>query len=206
MNGDEQFTALEKAVRTMDNIHVAGRTAGSITLQYRDEGGGGTVRRCALFPGVFLGFNDVETSRFPRFKGEIARGYKVNFCIDGRCEVKMSDGMYLFLESGDFSFTSLTVSDNFSLPYERYHGIELHIYDSALKGVPPPPLGQFGVDLAGLCKKFCPAAGNFVARADERIRSVFLAMSGAVPGHETDYLRLKVTELLFLLMYTRVTG
>jgi hypothetical protein len=143
MNGEEQFIALEKAVRTMDTICVTHRTADSITLQYKGGGGIGTVRRYALFPGVFLGFNDVETSSFPRFKGNIIQGLKINFCIDGRCEVKMSDGIYLFLEAGDFSLSSLTVSDNFSLPYERYHGIELHIYLTMRKYPPKRNGGIF---------------------------------------------------------------
>lgn len=204
MNGDEQFIALEKAARTMDNIHIINRTVNSITLQYKNDGRIGTVHRYALFPGIFLGFNDVETSCFPHFKGEIIQGFKINFCVDGRCEVKMSDGMYIFLEAGDFSFSNLTVSDNFALPYDRYHGIELHIYDSALEQDPPSLLENLGIDLTCICEKFCPVSRNFVARASEKIKSVFLTMTDIIPGCEVDYLRLKVTELLFLLMHTEI--
>jgi AraC-like DNA-binding protein len=199
---NKQFAALEKAARTMDNVRVINKAAGDITLQFKNDEGIGTVRRYALFPGIFLGFNDVETSSFPCFKGEIIQGFKINFCADGRCEVKMSNGMYLFLEAGDVSFSSLTTSGDFSLPYERYHGIELHIYDTALKQSPPPLFEIFSIDLPCICKKYCPASGGFVAQAGEKIASVFLAMTGAVPGAEIDYLRLKVTELLFLLMHT----
>jgi AraC-like DNA-binding protein len=202
MNREEQFIALEKAVRTMDNVHITSRTSGSITIQYKGDGGIGTVRRYALFPGVFLSFNDAEVSSFPGFRGEIIQGHKINFCVDGRCEIKMSDGIYIFLEAGDFSFSNLTVSDNFSLPYERYHGIELHIYDSALKQDTIPLLESFNIDLTGICKKYCPASGNFIARAGENIKSAFLSMNNIIPGYESDYLRLKVIELLFLLMHT----
>jgi AraC-like DNA-binding protein len=100
------------------------------------------------------------------------------------------------------SFSNLAASGDFSLPYQRYHGIELHIYDSALEQVLPPLFEIFGIDLTYICKKYCPTSGNLVVRAGEKIKSVFLSMSNILPGSELDYLRLKVTELLFLLMHT----
>ena len=186
----------------MDNVHIIDRDKNRLTLRFMDNTGVGTVRIYALFPGIFLGFNDIEASSFPHFKENMTQGFKINFCVDGRCEVKMSDGMYLFLEIGDASFSSLTASGDFSLPYNRYHGIELHIYDSALKQPKPPLFEIFGIDLTRICEKYCPASGKFVFKAGEKIQSVFLAMSNIVSGREVDYLRLKVTDLLFLLMYT----
>jgi AraC-like DNA-binding protein len=202
MNGNEQFAALEKHTRILDNVHVIDRKTDKLTLRFTDNTGIGTVRMYALFPGIFLGFNDVETGSFPHFKGEIVQGFKINFCVDGRCEVKLSDGMYLFLETGDMGFSNLAASGDFSLPYDRYHGIELHIYDSALKQPRPPLFEIFGIDLAGIGEKYCPASGRCVFKAGEKIQSVFLSMSSSVPGGELDYLRLKVTELLFLLMHS----
>jgi AraC-like DNA-binding protein len=204
MDWNEQFIALKKATRTMYNVHVIDRTVDSITIRFKNDEGIGTLCRYALFPGIFLGFNDIETSFFPCFKGEVIQGFKINFCADGRCEVKMSNGMYLFLEMGDMSFSNLAVSGDFSLPYQRYHGIELHIYDSALEQVLPPLFEIFGIDLNCICKKYCPASGNLVVRAGEKIKSVFLSMSNILPGCELDYLRLKVTEMLFLLMHTEI--
>jgi AraC-like DNA-binding protein len=198
MDRDEQFTALEGAARRTEGVRVTGRTAETITLQFKNDRGTGRVRRYALFPGIFLGFNDVETNSFPHFKGELAGGFKINFCVTGRCEVKMADGMYLFLEKGDVSFNNIAVSGNFFLPCESYHGVELHIYDSALKK-PPSLFPNFGIDLNRVCEKFCPASGSLVIRADEKIKSVFMMMTGAAAGHEPDYLRLKTAELLFLL-------
>ena len=202
MNGNEQFAALEKHTRTLDNVHIIDKKTDKLILRFTDNTGIGTVRMYALFPGIFLGFNDVETSSFPHFKGEIIQGFKINFCVDGRCEVKLSDGMYLFLETGDMSFSNLTASGDFSLPYERYHGVELHIYDSALKQPKPLLFEIFGIDLTRICKKYCPASGSLVARVGEKIQSVFLSMGNTPPECETDYFRLKVTELLFLLMHT----
>jgi AraC-like DNA-binding protein len=202
MNEDEQFIALEKTARAMNNMHIINRAVGTITIQFKNDKGIGTVRRYALFPGIFLSFNDIETSSFPHFTGEIIRGFKINFCVDGWCEVKLSNDMYQFLETGDISFSNLTATGDFSLPYDRYHGIELYIYDSAFEQVLPPLFEILGIDLTYICEKYFPASGNFVFKAGEKIKSVFLSMSTILPGSELDYLRLKVTELLFLLMHT----
>jgi AraC-like DNA-binding protein len=201
MNVNEQFAALERAVRTMDNVHIINKTTDSITMQFKNEDAIGSVRIYALFPGIFLGFNDVETRSFPCFKREMIHGFKINFCVDGRCEVKLSNDMYLFLEIGDISFSNLAASDDFSFPYDRYHGIELHIYDLALKQNRSSPLDIFGIDLMHIYKKYCPDSGNFVFKAGEGVKSVFLSMSNTIPGCEVDHLRLKVTELLFMLMH-----
>jgi AraC-like DNA-binding protein len=201
MNLNERLAALEKHTRTLNNVHIIDRKADQFTLQFTDNTGIGTVRVYALFPGIFLGINDIATSSFPRFKGELIQGFKINFCADGRCEVKMSNDMYLFLETGDMSFSNLAASGDFSFPYQRYHGIELHIYDSALEQVPPPLFKILGIDLNFICKKYSPSSGNLVVRAEEKIKSVFLSMSGIFPGSELDYLRIKATELFFLLMH-----
>ncbi|MDR1148617.1 MAG: AraC family transcriptional regulator [Spirochaetaceae bacterium] len=201
MTRDEQFIALEKAARTMHDVHIINETADSITIRFKNDEGIGTVRRYALFPGIFLDFNDIETSSFPRLKGEIIQGFKINFCVDGRCEVKTSDGIYIFLEAEDISFSNLAVSGDFSFPYGRYHGIELHIYDSAFKQAPVPLFDIFSINLMDICKKYCPASKSFIARTGEEMKSVFLSMSAIIPECKSDYLRLKVIELLFLLMH-----
>jgi hypothetical protein len=71
MNREEQFAALTKLARTMDTVHITSRTVGSITLQHKDDGGIGMVCRYALFPGIFLSFNDMGRGSFPCFKGRL---------------------------------------------------------------------------------------------------------------------------------------
>jgi AraC-like DNA-binding protein len=198
---EDNFSVLAKAVRNMRHIHIVDRTHDRIIIKTDAGQGLVTVRQYALYPGIFLGFYDVETSSFPSFKGVITDGFKINFCADGRCEVKMSDDRYLFLEPGDISFSNITISDDFSLPYDRYHGIELHIYDPALKQVSLPMFDSFNINLECIYKKYCPTPGSFIARAEEKIKSVFLSLNNLPPGCESDYLRLKVTELLFLLTH-----
>jgi hypothetical protein len=95
MNREEQFAALERVAGTMKNVHITGRSDDSIAIQFKNDEGIGVVRRYALFPGIFLSFNDMKTGSFPRFKGEIIQGYKINFCVDGRCEVKLSNGLII---------------------------------------------------------------------------------------------------------------
>jgi AraC-like DNA-binding protein len=202
MRAEEVFSAYEHAAKTLKYVQVTDRTDYSITTVLIDSKDGiGTMRLYALFPGIFLGFNDFSSNSCPSYNGEIAEGLKINFCIDGRCEVKMVDGKYLFLEAGDLSIGIRTTEDAFSFPYDRFYGLELVIHTSALEQAPPPLFQDVGIDMNYICKKFCSESKSFVAQAGEKIKSVFLDI--AEPPHECelDYFRIKVTELLFLLMH-----
>ena len=159
------------------------------------------MRFCILFPGVILGFNKFSCNSCHSYSGEVAAGLKINFCIDGRCEVKMSDENYLFLEAGNLSIDTRTASDMFTFPYDRYFGIELFVHDSALRQELPPLFKDAGIDMLQVCEKYCPLNKGFIAKANEKLKSIFLDIADQVHECELDYFRLKVTELLFLLMH-----
>jgi hypothetical protein len=54
MTRDEQFTALEKAAKTIDDIRVINKSSDSITIQFKNDDGSGTLCRYALFPGYLF--------------------------------------------------------------------------------------------------------------------------------------------------------
>jgi AraC-like DNA-binding protein len=201
MNATEVFSAYEQAVKTLNFVTIANRTKESITIQINAERGGGTVGLYVLFPGIFLGFNEFSSSSFPSYQGEVADGIKINFCVDGRCEVKMSDGRYLFLESGDLSIDTRTAKDTFAFPYERFYGIELFIHDSAMEQPIPKMFQAANVDIGHIRKRYCSDAQSFIAKASDRVKSVFLKIAEPLPAYTLNYFRLQVTELLFLLEY-----
>jgi AraC-like DNA-binding protein len=90
--------------------------------------------------------------------------------------------------------------DTFMFPYNRYYGIELIIHKAALRQEPPALFRETGIDLARICEKYCPENKSFVAKADGKIKSVFLNIAESSHEGELRYFRLKVAELFFLLM------
>jgi hypothetical protein len=201
MSTEEVFSAYEQRAKALPFIRITERTKDSIAVQIDSENGRGTIRLYALFLDIFLGFNEFSASSFPSFGGEIADGIKINFCLDGRCEVKMSDGKYLFLESGDLSIDIRTTADTFTFPYDRFLGIELFIHDPAMKQPVPAMFQAAGVDMAYIRERYCHDDQSFIAKAGDRVKSLFLTIAEPLPECALHYFRLQVTELLFLLMY-----
>jgi AraC-like DNA-binding protein len=206
MSTAEVFSAYEQAAKALPFLRITGRTRDSIAVQIDSEYGRGKIRLYALFPDIFLGFNEFSATSFPSYGEEVADGIKINFCVDGRCEVKMSDGKYLFLEAGDLSIDIRTTADKFTFPYDRFLGIELFIHDPAMKQPAPAMFQAAGIDITHIRERYCHDEQSFIAKAGDRVKSVFLKIAEPLPECELDYFRLQVTELLFLLMYLKNPG
>jgi AraC-like DNA-binding protein len=201
MNATEVFSAYERAAKSLPFVKITGRTKDSIAIQADSENSRGTVRLYVLFPGIFLGFNEFSGNSFQSYQGEVADGMKINFCIDGRCEVKMSDSRYLFLEAGDLSIDTRTAKDTFTFPYDRFYGVELFIHKSALEQPIPDIFEAVGVDIDHIRKRYCSDGQSFIAKAGDRVKSVFSKIAEPFTECELNYFRIQITELLFLLMY-----
>jgi AraC-like DNA-binding protein len=203
MEPSEIFAVYEHIVTALKHVRVVNRTGYSITTQLDSKDGLGIIRLYALFPGILLAFNDLSIGSYscPPQNGEAGEGLKMNFCIEGRCEVKMPDDKYLFLEAGDLCIDMRTPRDTFSFPYNRYYGVELLIHHSALKQAPPALFRESGIDMTRICEKYCPNNKNFVGKPNEKIKSAFLNITESVHECELSYFRLKTAELLLLLMY-----
>jgi AraC-like DNA-binding protein len=201
MNVTEVFSAYEQAAKELNSVHITNRTKNNITIQIDSKDSRGRVRLYVLFPGIFLGFNEFSGNSFPSYQGEVADGIKINFCVDGRCEVKMSDSRYLFLEPGDLSIDTRTAEDTFIFPYDRFFGIELFIHDSALKQPIPDMFKAIGIDMGYIRKRYCPDGQSFIAKASDRVKSVFLKIAEPLTECELNYFRIQATELLLLLRY-----
>jgi hypothetical protein len=122
MNATDIFSSYEDIAKTLSFVQVKDRTKDSMTIQFDPENGSGTVRLYGLFPGILIGFNDFSVDSFPSYNGEIAEGLKINFCVEGRCEAKMSDEKYLFMEPGDLSIDTRTVEEQFAFPNGIFTG------------------------------------------------------------------------------------
>ncbi|MDR2394562.1 MAG: AraC family transcriptional regulator [Treponema sp.] len=201
MDATKVFFAYEQAAKELNFVRITNRTRDRIAVQIDYEDGRGTVRVYVLFPGILLGFNEISGGSFPSYQGKVAHGIKINFCIDGRCEIKMSDGRYLFLEMGDLSIDTRTAGGKFTFPYDRFYGIELFIHDSALEQPMPVIFREVGIDIDHIRRRYCPDEQSFIAKAGDKVRSVFLKIAESLPEYELSYFRLQITELLFLLMY-----
>ncbi|MDR1324906.1 MAG: AraC family transcriptional regulator [Treponema sp.] len=204
MNAADIFSMYERAAQASHIVCVTSRTEDSIIAQLDCKNGRGMVRLYALFPDIFLGFNEFSCRSFPSYpsyQGEAAGGIKISFCVDGCCEVKMSDHRYLCLEAGDVSIDTRTAEDTYTFPYDRFYGIEVFIHDSALKQIAPDMFKAVGIDIAVIRERYCHDGQSFIAKAGNKVKSIFLNIAEPFPECALNYFRLQVTELFFLLEY-----
>ncbi|HWR56393.1 MAG TPA: AraC family transcriptional regulator [Negativicutes bacterium] len=199
MDASQLLSAHELAAGSLNHMHIESRTDSGMVLRLDCTDGTGKIRVYSLFPGILLAFNDFEASSVSSYGGEINQGLKLNYCVEGRCEILMSDDFCLCLEPGDLSIDTREVNNLFSFPGGRYHGVELFFHRTALQETPPRLFRDMGIDVPAIGKKFCPDRQSFIGPAHEKIKNIFMTMNNPPLECETAYYRIKVTELLLLL-------
>ena len=187
-------------LKTQENIRVLAHNEQCIVYQIDCVDGTGTVEVLTLFPGVVLQFHSFHCKSFHLSESkEVGNSLKINYCIEGRMEVRMSDNLFLFMEPGNLSIDVRKAQDSFQFPCGHYHGVELLFHSSALSRDAPELLKILGVIGKQVQTRFCQDAQSYVIRADERMKKMFEDMVSAPSECRIPYLQMKVAELLLLL-------
>lgn len=187
-------------LKAQDNIRVLIHDSQRIVYQVDCVDGTGTVEVLTLFPGVVLQFHSFHCKSFHLAESkEVGNSLKINYCLEGRMEVRMSDNLLLFMEPGNLSVDIRKAHDSFQFPCGHYHGIELLFHSSALKLEAPDLLKVLGVDGKQVQLRFCKNAQSYVVRADDRLRQLFENMVKAPGECRFAYLQAKAAELILLL-------
>lgn len=187
-------------LKAQDNIRVLIHDSQRIVYQVDCVDGTGTVEVLTLFPGVVLQFHSFHCKSFHLAESkEVGNSLKINYCLEGRMEVRMSDNLLLFMEPGNLSVDIRKAHDSFQFPCGHYHGIELLFHSSALKLEAPDLLKLLGVDGKLVQLRFCKNAQSYVVRADDRLRQLFEDMVKAPDKCRFTYLQAKAAELILLL-------
>lgn len=187
-------------LKTQGNIRVLTHSEQRIVYQIDCVDGTGTVEVITLFPGVVLQFHSFHCKSFHLSESkEVGNSLKINYCIEGRMEVRMSDNLFLFMEPGNLSVDVRKAQDSFQFPCGHYHGVELLFHSSTLNRDAPELLKTVEVDGKQVQLRFCKDAQSYAVWADNRLRKLFEDMGNAPPECRTPYLQIKVTELLLLL-------
>ena len=187
-------------LKTQGNIRVLTHSGQRIVYQIDCVDGTGTVEVITLFPGVVLQVHSFHCKSFHLSESkEVGNSLKINYCIEGRMEVRMSDNLFLFMEPGNLSVDVRKAQDSFQFPCGHYHGVELLFHSSTLNRDAPELLKTVEVDGKQVQLRFCKDAQSYAVWADNRLRKLFEDMGNAPPECRTPYLQIKVTELLLLL-------
>ncbi len=187
-------------LKAQNNIRVLVHHDRRIVYQIDCVGGTGTVEVLPLFSGMVLQFLSFRCKSFhPSEIKEMGDCLKINYCLEGRMEVRMSDNLLLFMEPGNLSIDVRKARDGFHFPCGHYQGTELLFPAFAMRQEPPEMLRLLGVDGKRVQSRFCQNAQRYAVRADERFRRLFEDMGSAPCECRISYLQMKAAELLLLL-------
>lgn len=154
------------------------------------NGGTGRLWYIDLYPGVILLTADF---RMPQFTLPYIQGYdylKLNYCMEGRCEVPLDNSRYAYLENGVLSVDLNQSLGALLLPTHQYRGLELILDLRTLSGEYPAAWRECGLAvqdahhrLASRCGSLrlrpSPLWDTLARQLDLRLRSETLTLEDA---------------------------
>ena len=125
-----------------------------------------------LFPGIFLGINYVNMHYInctsEEFTSTSYTDYlRVNYCFEGRCEVKLKDGKYVYVDNNVLCVEDHSPQENFYYPLGFYRGIEISIDKKALTKTDSDLFDLLGISPSKLIEQYGNKNETFIKIASD---------------------------------------
>lgn len=130
----------------------------------------GYIYICKPFPGIHLWANDVYMKSIPVNSSHEYHFIKLNYCMEGRCEVRLADDRYVYLDKGILSIDSNPAKENFIYPNGRYKGLEMIFDLNQLKREKLQILYELGFSPEKLEKEIGRFSGSYIATVSRQWR------------------------------------
>jgi hypothetical protein len=173
MGSKLSISEYEKELKEILGAHMVNRTDDSITVQYNKNDDTGTIKRVDLFPGIHLYFFDIEANSFHDLNNDDPKQLQILFCIEGKCEIRMSNGTHLLLNTGDLSFIRHICAD-FSFHCGRFRGMELCVVNFVTDQNTLSIFRNFEIDFNSFLEKLSEDNNDFVLKATKEINSIVM--------------------------------
>ena len=83
---------------------------------------------CYVLPGIFLACNDVHAKTVPCNKENMPEELLlINYCMQGRCEFKVDEDGYNYVDNNMMNITTQMAQDYFYYPSSYYVGYEIYV-------------------------------------------------------------------------------
>lgn len=188
-------------------VEIVSESADACTV-YRVPGKTGALvmNGYAVFPGITLLFNDVDTCECTAECAPVSGMLEINHCRSGRFECAIGDE-YVYLGPGDLSVSRMGEAQHDSyFPLGHYEGITLLVDTARAPDCLSCILDDVDVRPAALLEKFSPAGGCYVTRSDAHIEHIFSELYDVPESIRTGYFKVKILELLLFLSGMEVSA
>ena len=131
-----------------------------------------------LFPGIILGINYVNIHRITG-NAEAAASMnvlRINYCFEGRCEVKLIDGRYVYVDNNALCIEDHDPQYNFHYPLGFYKGIQIFLDKDNISGQACEALDLFGVNPQIIIDKYSNTDRTFIQIASDPFAQKSLEM------------------------------
>lgn len=167
-----------------------------------NESGTGQITLYPVFPGIELIYNDIHMGYCKKEQKSAVDMVEINYCKEGRSECLFGENQFCYMAAGDLSFCSLQDHAHQSeFPTAHYHGITITIDFFKVTGEMKKILELLSVDLERI-KEISRRSPFTIIRADETIEHIFQELYRVPEQIRYGYIRVKVLELLLVLMET----
>lgn len=125
-----------------------------------------------LFPGIILSINYVNMHYInctsDEFTSTSYTDYlRVNYCFEGRCEVKLKDGKYVYVDNNVLCVEDHSPQENFYYPLGFYRGIEISIDKKALTKTDSDLFDLLGISPSKLIEQYGNKNETFIKIASD---------------------------------------
>ena len=126
-----------------------------VTLHRETAGGFMNLTAYYILPGIFLMLNDIHTPSVPVDKEAMPQDFLlINYCMQGRCEFKIDENNYSYIDMNLMNIASKMVQDCFAYPSSFYVGYEIYVLPSMFTDSTRDALRLFHVDPVTLIQRY----------------------------------------------------
>lgn len=188
----------------------------------RDDGNG-SMTFFPLFPGITLAYISIDSPSWPAPEldgganeerpaagsgsaddaGDLKPPLLINYCIEGRCEMVLNSGSFVYVRSDELSLSQNFAGNNYVYPGQIYKGLEFFIDTETACAENPFIISSLCLDLSQLEKLYCPDGGTYISEGTEQVAGTFHKMWELYSGRGTMQaadMKLHTLELFSLLL------
>mgnify|MGYP004661771219 FL=1 len=126
-----------------------------VTLHQEMAGGFMDLTAYYILPGIFLMLNDIHTQTVPVNKEAMPQDFLlINYCMQGRCEFRIDENNYSYIDTNLMNIASKMVQDCFAYPSSFYVGYEIYILPPMFTDSTRDALYLFHVDPFTLMQRY----------------------------------------------------
>lgn len=152
-----------------------------------------------IIPGLLIGCHQIKTKTLPKMDiGKKRCILTVNQAERGICEMKTSDGNYVYVRGNNICISREWVDQYYRYPTGSYEGFEVYVLDDFQKD--HPLLKEFHIDLNDIMKNYLSTTATLIADTPEKMVPAVKMLYELMKQDEEDISLIRLQTFMILRM------